>query len=60
MAIDEKPEWYQKDVTSINPDAQQLPEDYSGFKSEDVLPNVLALVSACKTLSLDTPLTSPV
>ncbi|KAL4873669.1 hypothetical protein BDV12DRAFT_159382 [Aspergillus spectabilis] len=43
MATDEKPEWYQKDAKSINSDAQQLLEKYSGFKSEDVLPHVLAL-----------------
>ncbi|KAL4934703.1 class I SAM-dependent methyltransferase [Aspergillus undulatus] len=40
---DEKPSWYEKDVKSINPDAQKLLEDYSGLQAEDVLPHVLTL-----------------
>ncbi|KAL1968260.1 hypothetical protein VTN77DRAFT_2095 [Rasamsonia byssochlamydoides] len=39
----EKPQWFQQNVTSINPEAQSLMESYSGFKSEEVLPHVLAL-----------------
>lgn len=38
------PGWYDKDVQSINPDAQGLLERYSGLRSEDVLPHVLSLV----------------
>lgn len=41
---DTKPEWYQEDVKSINPDAQNLLENYSGFKADEVLPHVLSLV----------------
>ncbi|KAL4791710.1 hypothetical protein BDV19DRAFT_401050 [Aspergillus venezuelensis] len=44
MAADsEKPFWFENDVKSINPDAQKLLEEYSGLKSEDVLPHVLTL-----------------
>lgn len=39
-----RPEWYQKDVQSINADAQRLLEKYSGFAPEEVLPHVLSLV----------------
>jgi len=41
---DTKPEWYQEDVKSINPDAQNLLENYSGFQADEVLPHVLSLV----------------
>lgn len=40
---DTKPEWYQEDVKSINPDAQNLLKNYSGFQAEEVLPHVLSL-----------------
>ncbi|KAL2828458.1 hypothetical protein BDW59DRAFT_49677 [Aspergillus cavernicola] len=43
MATDKKPEWYQQDVKSINPDAQKLLESYSGLQPEQVLPHVLSL-----------------
>ncbi|KAL5342308.1 hypothetical protein BJX70DRAFT_394902 [Aspergillus crustosus] len=43
MATDEKPEWCQRDVKSINLDAQEPLENYSGLKAEDVLPHVLSL-----------------
>lgn len=36
--------WYEKDVKSINADAQNLLERYSGLKPEEVLPHVLSLV----------------
>lgn len=44
MASNEKPDWYQTDVQSINPEAQQLLESYSGLAPDDVLPHVLSLV----------------
>lgn len=44
MASDEKPDWYQTDVQSINPEAQQLLESYSGLAPDEVLPHVLSLV----------------
>lgn len=44
QSSDKLPSWYQKNVTSINPEAQHLLESYSGFKPEEVVPHVLALV----------------
>ena len=41
---DNKPDWYQKDVQSINVDAQKLLETYSGLAPAEVLPHVLSLV----------------
>lgn len=43
MASD-KPDWFQKEVKNINPDAQRLLETYSGFEPDQVLPHVLSLV----------------
>ncbi|KAL2869558.1 class I SAM-dependent methyltransferase [Aspergillus lucknowensis] len=40
---DTKPSWYQTDVKSINPGAQQLLENYSGIPAEDVVSHVLKL-----------------
>ncbi|KAI9038860.1 uncharacterized protein KD926_010193 [Aspergillus affinis] len=37
------PDWYDEDVRSINADAQNLLERYSGLKPEEVLPHVLSL-----------------
>ena len=42
---DNKPAWYQKDVQSINADAQSLLESYSGLAPAEVLPHVLSLVN---------------
>lgn len=52
------PSWYQKNVTSINPEAQHLLESYSGFKPEEVVPHVVALVRdlrLCSTYVLTSP-----
>ncbi|PYH41198.1 uncharacterized protein BP01DRAFT_328182 [Aspergillus saccharolyticus JOP 1030-1] len=38
-----KPAWYQPSVTTIDPAAQSLLEEYSGLAPEEVLPHVLAL-----------------
>lgn len=38
-------DWFQKEVKTINPDAQRLLENYSGFAPDEVLPHVLSLVS---------------
>jgi hypothetical protein len=46
-----RPEWYQKDVQSINAEAQRLLENYSGLAPEDVLPHVLSLVRLLTTIS---------
>ncbi|KAL5002626.1 hypothetical protein BDV10DRAFT_181346 [Aspergillus recurvatus] len=40
---DRKPNWYQTDVKSINSDARQLLESYSGLRAEDVVSHVLTL-----------------
>jgi len=40
-----RPDWYDQNVKSINPEAQRLLETYSHLKPEEVLPHVLALVS---------------
>ncbi|KAJ5495030.1 hypothetical protein N7539_000146 [Penicillium diatomitis] len=37
------PPWYETDVKSINPKAQSLLEEYSGFAPDEVLPHVLKL-----------------
>ncbi|CAG8154189.1 unnamed protein product [Penicillium olsonii] len=44
MASEKKPEWYQQEVQSINPEAQKLLESYSGFHPDEVLPHVLKLL----------------
>jgi hypothetical protein len=44
MASEKKPEWWQHDVQSINPEAQRLLENYSGFQPSEVLPHILKLV----------------
>lgn len=38
--------WYQSSVTSIDPAAQSLLEEYSGLPPDELLPHVIALVSA--------------
>ncbi|KAL3441674.1 hypothetical protein BJX65DRAFT_322106 [Aspergillus insuetus] len=38
-----KPAWYQASVTTINPAAQSMLENYSGLTAEEVLPHVLAV-----------------
>ncbi|KAJ5789228.1 uncharacterized protein N7518_006239 [Penicillium psychrosexuale] len=43
MGSEKKPEWYQQEVQSINPEAQRLLESYSGFHPDEVLPHVLKL-----------------
>lgn len=40
------PGWYQSNVTTIEPDARSLLEEYSGLQSDEVLSHVLALVSS--------------
>ncbi|KAJ5090811.1 hypothetical protein N7532_009495, partial [Penicillium argentinense] len=45
----EKPQWYQKEMESINPQAQRLLENYSGITPAEVLPHVLKLVSFFRT-----------
>lgn len=47
-----RPEWYQKDVQSINADAQRLLENYSGLAPADVLPHVLSLVRLLTAISV--------
>lgn len=44
MGSEKKPEWYQQEVQSINPEAQRLLESYSGFHPDEILPHVLKLV----------------
>lgn len=46
MGFEKKPELYQHEVQSINPEAQRLLESYSGFQPDEVLPHVLKLVHA--------------
>lgn len=40
------PDWYQSKVTTVDPDARSLLEEYSGLQPDEVLSHVLALVSS--------------
>ena len=44
-----KQAWYKADVDSIPPKARDLLEQYSGLKSEEVIPHVIALVRFYRT-----------
>ena len=51
MASNDETGWFQREVKSINPDAQRLLENYSGLAPAEVLPHVLSLVRGCLVLS---------